>query len=95
MTSDNKVIQFKVEPDLSDAHVMNALREGIKFSKSRKCKSIYIMIIPEEVDAIEGNTFMRSSTRTSEKDVGELLTYCYTGLGIFRSYARGLFGYED
>lgn len=68
-----KVIELKVEPDLSDKHVMDALRDGIQFSKSIKCKSILIVIIPES--SREGS-FSRSFTRDKIGDVAQLFNLC-------------------
>jgi len=93
MINNDKVIPFKIEPDLSDEHVMIALRDAIKYSKENKCKSIFILMVPEN-STEDTNSFLRSSTRTNENDVLQLIGYCWTGLKIFENYVRGLFGHD-
>lgn len=72
-STDSKVVQITIEPDLSDKHVMDALREGIKFSKTVKCKSILIVIIPE---SNQEGSFSRSFTRDRIGDVAQLFNLC-------------------
>lgn len=72
--SDSKVVQLVIEPELSDKHVMDALREGITYSKTNKCKSILIVIIPEDLTNVD--SFSRSYTRNKIGDVAQLFNFC-------------------
>lgn len=87
--SDNKVIQLNVEPDLSDTKVMNALRDAIKHSKSTKCKSVFILLIPED-ETIDNPAFIRMNTRPNVRETVRLLEYLNVSLMLINDYIKSV-----
>lgn len=87
---EGKVVQLKVEPDISDAHVMNGLREAIAFSKENKCKSIFILLVPEENENRVSQCFVRTYTRGHIGEAVTLLEVMCNVVSTFQNYVLSI-----